>query len=50
MAVILPLLPSAIHSHKRRRRTATSVLAGNFDPRPLAARDVLTSLLNGVPR
>jgi hypothetical protein len=34
--------------HKRRRRTATSVLAGDFDPRP--ARDVLTSLLNGVPR
>ena len=31
----------------KRRRTATSVLAGNFDPRP--QRDVLTSLLNGVP-
>ncbi|OSD01414.1 hypothetical protein PYCCODRAFT_1436341 [Trametes coccinea BRFM310] len=31
----------------KRRRTATSVLAGNFDPRP--PRDVLTSLLNGVP-
>ena len=31
---------------KRRRRTATSVLAGDFDPRP--PRDVLTSLLNGV--
>ncbi|KAI0367655.1 hypothetical protein BV20DRAFT_543382 [Pilatotrama ljubarskyi] len=31
----------------KRRRTATSVLAGDFDPRP--ARDVLTSLLNGVP-
>ena len=31
----------------KRRRTATSVLAGNFDPRP--TRDVLTSLLNGVP-
>ncbi|KAI0792326.1 hypothetical protein C8Q75DRAFT_752365 [Abortiporus biennis] len=32
---------------KRQRRTATSVLAGNFDPR--SSRDVLTSLLNGVP-
>ncbi|TDL22836.1 hypothetical protein BD410DRAFT_748030 [Rickenella mellea] len=31
---------------KRRRRTATSVFAGDFDPRP--PRDVLTSLLNGV--
>jgi len=31
---------------KRRRRTATSVLAGDFDPRP--QRDILTSLLNGV--
>ena len=30
----------------KRRRTATSVLAGDFDVRP--ARDVLTSLLNGV--
>ena len=35
------------HPFKRpRRRTATSVLAGDFDLRP--ARDVLTSLLNGV--
>lgn len=48
MAVILPHLPSVVPPHKRRRRTATSVLAGDFDPRP--ARDVLTSLLNGVPR
>lgn len=31
----------------KRRRTATSVLAGDFDPRP--PRDVLTSVLNGVP-
>ncbi|KAH9941587.1 uncharacterized protein BXZ73DRAFT_74807 [Epithele typhae] len=31
----------------KRRRTATSVLSGDFDPRP--TRDVLTSLLNGVP-
>ncbi|CCL99201.1 uncharacterized protein FIBRA_01216 [Fibroporia radiculosa] len=30
----------------KRRRTATSVLSGDFDPRP--PRDVLTSLLNGV--
>lgn len=30
----------------KRRRTATGVLAGDFDPRP--PRDVLTSLLNGV--
>ncbi|KAG5652086.1 hypothetical protein H0H81_006349 [Sphagnurus paluster] len=32
---------------KRIRRTATAVMAGLFDPRP--PRDVLTSLLNGVP-
>ncbi|KAI0090392.1 hypothetical protein BDY19DRAFT_1041148 [Irpex rosettiformis] len=31
----------------KRRRTATAVLAGDFDPRP--QRDVLTSVLNGVP-
>ncbi|KAI0729855.1 hypothetical protein C8Q72DRAFT_971696 [Fomitopsis betulina] len=31
----------------KRRRTATSVLAGDFDSRP--PRDVLTSVLNGVP-
>lgn len=37
----LPLIP-----YKRQRRTATAVLAGDFDLRP--ARDVLTSLLNGV--
>ncbi|KAH9973898.1 hypothetical protein BGW80DRAFT_1307036 [Lactifluus volemus] len=48
MAVTLPPHPPTIPSHKRRRRTATSVLAGDFDPRP--PRDVLTSLLNGVPR
>ncbi|KII87591.1 hypothetical protein PLICRDRAFT_42099 [Plicaturopsis crispa FD-325 SS-3] len=35
-----PMLPPS----KRQRRTATSVLAGDFDPRP--QRDVLTSLLN----
>ncbi|KAJ8592956.1 hypothetical protein M405DRAFT_811766 [Rhizopogon salebrosus TDB-379] len=38
----LPMFPA----HKRQRRTATSVLAGDFDLRP--PRDVLTSLLNGV--
>ncbi|KAI0078311.1 hypothetical protein K474DRAFT_1641659 [Panus rudis PR-1116 ss-1] len=32
---------------QKRRRTATAVLAGDFDPRP--QRDALTSLLNGVP-
>ncbi|KAH9962847.1 hypothetical protein BC827DRAFT_1195349 [Russula dissimulans] len=48
MAVTFPPHPSTIPPHKRRRRTATSVLAGDFDPRP--PRDVLTSLLNGVPR
>lgn len=32
---------------KRVRRTATTVLSGDCDPRP--SRDVLTSLLNGVP-
>ncbi|KAF8265839.1 hypothetical protein EI94DRAFT_1734517 [Lactarius quietus] len=48
MAVTLPTHPSTIPPHKRRRRTATSVFAGDFDPRP--PRDVLTSLLNGVPR
>jgi hypothetical protein len=48
MAVTLPPHPPTIPPHKRRRRTATSVLAGDFDPRP--PRDVLTSLLNGVPR
>ena len=48
MAVTLPPHPPTIPPHKRRRRTATSVMAGDFDPRP--PRDVLTSLLNGVPR
>ena len=33
-------------ANKRQRRTATTLLAGEFDPRP--PRDVLTSLLNGV--
>ncbi len=48
MAVTLPAHPSTVPPYKRRRRTATSVFAGDFDPRP--PRDVLTSLLNGVPR
>lgn len=38
--------PSIFSRPCKRRRTATSVLAGDFDPRP--PRDVLTSLLNGV--
>ncbi|KAH9031664.1 hypothetical protein EDB85DRAFT_1327827 [Lactarius pseudohatsudake] len=48
MAVTLPVHLPTLPPHKRRRRTATSVFAGDFDPRP--PRDVLTSLLNGVPR
>jgi hypothetical protein len=35
-----------LHPTKRCRRTATTLLAGDFDVRP--PRDVLTSLLNGV--
>ncbi|KAF5379065.1 hypothetical protein D9615_005947 [Tricholomella constricta] len=35
-----------MHPAKRIRRSATSVMAGDFDPRP--TRDVLTSWLNGV--
>jgi hypothetical protein len=37
----------SFYPNKRIRRNATSVMAGCFDRRP--ARDVLTSLLNGVP-
>ena len=48
MAVIMPYNTSAIPIRHRHRRTATTVLAGYFDPRP-PARDVLTSVLNGVP-
>ena len=48
MAVIMPYNTSAIPLHHRHRRTATSVLAGYLDPRP-PTRDVLTSVLNGVP-
>ena len=47
MAVMFAQLSSNLPPYKRQRRTATSVLAGQFDPRP--PRDVLTSLLNGVP-
>lgn len=39
--------PHAFHPHKHLRRTATAVMAGVFDVPP--KRDVLTSLLNGVP-
>ncbi|TFK34506.1 hypothetical protein BDQ12DRAFT_689712 [Crucibulum laeve] len=46
MTVHLPF-SAMIHKHApKRRRTATTVMAGQFDERPL--RDVLTSLLNGV--
>ena len=48
MAVIMPYNTSAIPLQHRHRRTATTVLAGYFDPRP-PARDVLTGVLNGVP-
>ncbi|TFY50584.1 hypothetical protein EVG20_g11439 [Dentipellis fragilis] len=47
MAVMFSSSRPTLPSCKRQRRTATSVLAGEFDPRP--TRDVLTSLLNGVP-
>ncbi|KAJ7269936.1 hypothetical protein C8J57DRAFT_1324043 [Mycena rebaudengoi] len=46
MAVILPSHKMAGKPPKQARRTATTVLAGDFDVRP--TRDVLTSLLNGV--
>ncbi|KAN0084388.1 hypothetical protein V8E55_007892 [Tylopilus felleus] len=46
MSLVLPNHTPAFNPYKRRRRTATAVLAGDFDLRP--ARDVLTSLLNGV--
>ncbi|KZT34763.1 hypothetical protein SISSUDRAFT_245667 [Sistotremastrum suecicum HHB10207 ss-3] len=41
-----PTFPLSIVMPKCRRRTATAVMAGDFDPRP--QRDALTSLLNGV--
>ncbi|PSR78015.1 hypothetical protein PHLCEN_2v7610 [Hermanssonia centrifuga] len=34
----------------KQRRTATSVFAGEHDTRPSWERDVLTTLLNGVPK
>ncbi|KAG9313558.1 hypothetical protein JVU11DRAFT_5885 [Chiua virens] len=46
MSVLLPSNNPPFNPYKRQRRTATAVLAGDFDIRP--ARDVLTSLLNGV--
>ncbi|KAJ7078055.1 hypothetical protein C8R44DRAFT_844977 [Mycena epipterygia] len=46
MAVTFPHHLGAMKPHKQARRTATTVLAGDFDVRP--PRDVLTSLLNGV--
>ncbi|KAF9239887.1 hypothetical protein BU15DRAFT_61802 [Melanogaster broomeanus] len=46
MSLVISHHSPGLHAHKRQRRTATSVLAGDFDLRP--PRDVLTSLLNGV--
>lgn len=42
----MPQHAAVFQPYKRQRRTATAVLAGDFDLRP--ARDALTSLLNGV--
>ncbi|KAJ3892157.1 hypothetical protein GG344DRAFT_45953 [Lentinula edodes] len=47
MALNLPYQRPAHNPAKRMRRSATAVMAGAFDVKP--ARDVLTSLLNGVP-
>ncbi|KAJ6627798.1 hypothetical protein B0H10DRAFT_1869121 [Mycena sp. CBHHK59/15] len=46
MAVLFPNHSPTMKPPKRARRSATTVLAGDFDVRP--PRDVLTSLLNGV--
>lgn len=46
MSILFLHRPSPMYPSKRIRRSATAVMAGTFDPRP--ARDVLTSLLNGV--
>lgn len=48
MALLMPPHIHHMNTIKRVRRTATTVMAGSFDVRP--PRDVLTSLLNGVPR
>lgn len=48
MTITLYRYKMSLHPHKRIRRNATAVMAGLFDPPP--PRDVLTSLLNGVPR
>jgi len=47
MAILMPYHTYTCHPHKHLRRNATAVMAGAFDS-PLK-RDVLTSLLNGVP-
>ncbi|KAJ3728036.1 hypothetical protein DFJ43DRAFT_534957 [Lentinula guzmanii] len=47
MALNMPYQSLNHNPAKRMRRNATSVMAGAFDVKP--ARDVLTSLLNGVP-
>lgn len=46
MAVLMSQRTTIAKTLKRRRRSATAVLAGEFDPRP--KRFVLTTLLNGV--
>jgi hypothetical protein len=48
MAVIMSYSTVGYPFYKGQRRTATTVLAGYFDPRS-SSRDVLTSVLNGVP-
>ncbi|TFK73450.1 hypothetical protein BDN72DRAFT_790751 [Pluteus cervinus] len=47
MAILMPHHTSTLHSHKHLRRNATAIMAGVFDVP--SRRDVLTSLLNGVP-
>ncbi|KAF8649183.1 hypothetical protein AX16_005981 [Volvariella volvacea WC 439] len=47
MAILMPHHPFTTYPPKHIRRTATSVMAGLHDRPP--PRDVLTSLLNGVP-
>ncbi|PPQ73745.1 hypothetical protein CVT26_011865 [Gymnopilus dilepis] len=46
MTISLPRHNMPYYPKKHIRRSATAVMAGNFDPLP--PRDVLTSLLNGV--
>jgi Ni/Co efflux regulator RcnB len=48
MAILIPPHMQMSYPVKRHRRSATTVIAGEFDLRP--SRDALTSLLNGVGR